>query len=264
MNLSFSNIAWSPEYDEEMYTFLSNNGYTGLEIAPTRLFPDRPYEYITEVQSFTKNLFKKYGLTISSMQSIWYGRNENIFGSDKDRQSIIEYTCKAINFAVAASCKNLVFGCPKNRNIPGGLDSMKAHKIAEEFFQEIGKYAQKSGIIISLEPNPVIYGTNFINSTEEAFTYAKKIDGIMVNIDFGTIIQNNENLQTVNDNIKLVNHVHISEPNLERIEHRDLHKDLVQLLLRNEYDRYVSIEMKKTEDITIVKRTALYIKDLFL
>lgn len=264
MKLSFSNIAWSSEYDEEMYIFLADNGYTGLEIAPTRLFPDRPpYEHIAEVQSFAENLYKKYGLTISSMQSIWYGKNESIFSFAEERQSLIEYTCKALDFAVVANCGNLVFGCPKNRNIPAGLDTVKAYKTAESFFKKIGWYAQKRDIVISLEPNPAIYGTNFINRTEEAFTFVKSIDGIMVNIDCGTIIENNENLEIINENIKLVNHIHISEPNLEIIKNRDLHKNLYRLLLENGYNRYVSVEMKDPGDIMVVKKIALYLKEIF-
>ena len=43
MKLAISNIAWSKEYDEEMYEFLSKNGIEGLEIAPTRIFEKNPY-----------------------------------------------------------------------------------------------------------------------------------------------------------------------------------------------------------------------------
>jgi len=263
IKLSFSNIAWSSEYDEKMYTFLANNGFHGLEIAPTRIISDRPYDHITEIQSFAENLRKRYSLTISSMQSIWYGKDESIFGSDADRQSLVEYTSKAVDFAAAAGCKNMVFGCPKNRNIPDGFDIIKAHETAKTFFLEIGKYSQKNGVIISLEPNPAIYGTNFINRSEEAFAFVKSIDGIIkVNIDCGTIIENNENLQIISDNLQFVNHIHISEPNLVKIENRELHKNLCRLLLETGYDKYVSIEMKNPGNIEIVKQAALYLKGI--
>ena len=38
MNLSISNIAWASDYDAQMYPFLKEIGYQGLEIAPTRIF----------------------------------------------------------------------------------------------------------------------------------------------------------------------------------------------------------------------------------
>jgi len=264
MNLSFSNIAWSSEHDEEMYAFLADNGFLGLEIAPTRIFPDKPYEHITEVRLFAENLRKRYGLTVSTMQSIWYGKSECIFGSDAERQSLVEYTNKVVDFAAAAGCENLVFGCPKNRNIPAAFNMMKAHETARAFFLEIGKYAQRNGVIISLEPNPAIYGTNFINRSEEAFTFAKSIYGVIkVNVDCGTIIENGENLQVINDNFSCVNHIHISEPNLVKIEKRELHKNLCRLLLENGYAKYVSVEMKNPGSIEIVKQAALYLKGLF-
>ena len=42
MNLSISNIAWKAEYDSEMYKYLETTGFNGLEIAPTRIFPENP------------------------------------------------------------------------------------------------------------------------------------------------------------------------------------------------------------------------------
>jgi len=85
----------------------------------------------------------------------------------------------------------------------------------------------------------------------------------MVNIDLGTIIQNNENIDQVIDDIDLVNHIHISEPNLEIIKNRKLHKDLSRKLKNNNYDKYVSIEMKMQENIEEVKKTIIYIKEVF-
>ena len=261
--ISFSNIAWPPEYDEEMYAFLAENGFDGIEIAPTRIFPDNPYGRVFEAQSFSENLKKRYGLAVSSIQSIWYGRSESIFGTDADKRSLIEYTKKAVDFAVAADCANLVFGCPKNRNIPAGFCIEKAHDIARVFFNEIGEYACKNNVIIALEPNPQIYGTNFCNRTEEAFAFSKGLIGVQVNIDLGTIIENQENLQVISDNLHAVNHIHISEPHLVKIEKRDLHADLKQLLSNNNYNGYISVEMKNFGGTEIAKQTALYIKEVF-
>jgi len=74
MKLSISNIAWSPQWDKEMYRFLQKSGYTGIEIAPTRLFPEAPYEHCSEAQTFAVWLKDTYGLSVSSMQSIWKKR----------------------------------------------------------------------------------------------------------------------------------------------------------------------------------------------
>ena len=98
MKYSISNIAWSQEQDGEMYAFLKQQGIQGLEIAPTRLFAN-PYDNLEMAHEYAVMLKNKYGLTVSSMQSIWYGVQQSIFGTDEDRDSLLDYTKKAILFA---------------------------------------------------------------------------------------------------------------------------------------------------------------------
>ena len=81
MNLSISNIAWKPEQDASVYAAMEKMGYTGLEIAPTRIFPESPYTHLKEARAFARQLKEHYGLSVCSMQSIWYGRTESLFGS---------------------------------------------------------------------------------------------------------------------------------------------------------------------------------------
>lgn len=261
MRLSISNIAWVNENDELMYNYLKEQGFLGLEIAPTRIFIQNPYEDFEKSKKFASELNQKYGLAISSMQSIWYGRTENIFSSNKERKVLIDYTKKAINFANSVNCKNLVFGCPKNRVSKNENDM----EIAVSFFKELGEYAKEKNTVISMEPNPIIYNTNFINYTSEAFKLAKLVssDGFKVNIDLGTIIYNNEEASIISDNIDLVNHVHISEPNLALIEKREVHCELSSILRKANYEKFVSIEMGKRENLDEVKETIKYIKEVF-
>ena len=43
LKLSISNISWDSKYDQEIYKYLLDNNIQGLEIAPTRVFPNNPY-----------------------------------------------------------------------------------------------------------------------------------------------------------------------------------------------------------------------------
>ena len=43
------------------------------------------------------------------------------------------------------------------------------------FFNILGDYAKLKNTVIALEANPDIYGTNFINTTKEAFSFVKKL-----------------------------------------------------------------------------------------
>lgn len=252
IKLSISNIAWVSEHDTEMYQFLNDAGFQGLEIAPTRIFPESPYDKLTEAKAWASELKEKYGLEVPSMQSIWYGHQEKIFGTKDDRKVLIDYTKKAINFAEAIGCKNLVFGNPKNRDtddVPGN------YPIAIDFFREIGDYALEHNTTIAIEANPVIYNTHFLNTTEQAVEMAYKSgsQGVKVNVDLGTIIYNEESIDYLKQIPEYINHVHISEPGLVLIEKRELQKQLFDILNRIGYERFVSIEMGNKGYLDAVK-----------
>lgn len=257
IKLSISNIAWEENNDDSVYTYLQNRCYDGIEIAPSKIFGALPYEDLQAAICFRDKIKNDYKLNICSIQSIWFGKTEKMFASAEDRKELKEYTKKAIVFAEAIGAGNLVFGCPKNRNINSHSD----RELAIDFFKELGEYANYHNTVLSLEANPKIYGTNYINFTKEAIDVVRTVDsdGFKLNLDFGTIIENGEDLVAVEKNIDIINHVHISEPHLNLIEERAIHCDLIRLLEKNNYDGYVSIEMKKQEDIALVYKTIDYL-----
>ncbi len=257
MKLSISNIAWSGEHDAQVYDYLQSAGFTGLEIAPTRIFPETPYQRLAEATTFSRGLKEHFSLTIASMQSIWHGCPENLFGSEAERAHLLSYSKKAIDFAKRMDCPNLVFGCPKNRISISAND----YAIAVDFFKELGAYALLHNTVLAIEPNPAIYGTNFITTTEEAFSLVKAVSskGFLVNLDVGTMVHNDEDLAVVTSNLDLVSHIHISEPFLQPIKHRALHKALARL----DYHRFVSIEMKNFGDLSMVVHAIDYIRSVF-
>lgn len=259
IKLSISNIAWAAEHDAGMCQFLKDTGFQGLEIAPTRIYQEVPYDKLVEAKEWALNLKEKYGLEVPSMQSIWYGHQEKIFGTKDERQILIEYTKKAIDFADKIGCKNLVFGNPKNRDTD---DIAGNYPVAIDFFREIGEYALEHNTCIAIEPNPTIYNTRFINKTEQAVELAYKCDcpGVKVNVDLGTIIYNEEDIYFLEQIPEYINHVHISEPGLNLIEHRELHSLLFKVLNAISYNRYVSIEMGNKGDLDAVKETIQYVK----
>ena len=246
MKFSISNIAWDAKDDEVIYDYLSHRNFAGLEIAPTRLW-NAPYENSERAKKWAEELYNRYKLEISSMQSIWYGRTEAICNSEEEKNALLDYTFKAILFAEKIKCKNLVFGCPKNRCIQSDKDVT----IIADFLAEVGQYANKHNTCFSIEPNPTIYGTNFVNTTRQAINLCRQINnpGIRVNYDFGTVIENNEDIKECLDNIDIVNHIHISEPYLVKINKRDAHMDLIKELEVLDYKGFVSIEMKKQDTI---------------
>lgn len=261
MKLSISNISWADENDFTVYEFMKTYGFSGLEIAPTRIFPNKPYDMLTDAAKWARRIKDKYGFEISSMQSIWFGREEKLFGLKKEREILMDYTQKAIDFAEVIGCKNLVFGCPRNRVVPDGINQEEAIC----FFKYVGDYAAAHGTAIGMEANPPIYNTNYINNTKDALDLIEFVNskGFCLNLDVGTMIYNAEDVEILVDKIKFVNHVHISEPGLQIIEKRTLHKELKNLLETERYDGFISIEMGKTENLADIKNVMKYVMDIF-
>lgn len=257
MRLSCSNIAWQQEQDGTVYALMRDMGFTGLEIAPTRFFPDRPYDCTAQMTEKSAELLKDYGLRVVSMQSILYGRKECLFDPDQ-AELLLKYLEQAFSFGEAAGGCNFVFGCPKNRIMPDGC----TEKDALPFFERAAESAGKHGCVLSVEANPPMYGTNFLNTTKEAFSFARKVPGLKVNLDFGTIVNQCENLKTVAANSDMIGHVHISEPGLVSVICRQEHRELAELLREQDYDGYVSVEMKQTDTDTI-RSVLSYVSEVF-
>lgn len=261
MKLSISNIAWDNENDAEVYEMMEQLQFGGLEIAPTKIFSKNPYEQLDIAETWKRKLESLYHLKISSMQSIWYGRSENIFRSREERKILLDYTKKAINFAEVMECGNLVFGCPKNRYV----FEEKDRDSAISFFRELGEYAINRNTIIGMEANPIIYNTNYINTTKEAIELIEEVnsDGFRLNLDLGTMIYNRESPDELKGKVKLINHVHISEPELKLIKKRELHQKVVNLLKQENYNGYVSIEMGNQKEMKVLENVMVYIKEIF-
>lgn len=261
MKLAASNIAWDRNQDKMAYACLKNYGFTGLEVAPSRVIEYEPYQHLNEAEQFALQLRNEYNLEICSMQSIWYGCQQNMFSSSEERIALMEKTCQAVRFAKAMRCNNIVFGCPIQRN----MAILGQENIASMFFKEVGNYAKFNGVVFAIEANPAIYNTNFLISTEEALFWAKELQpyGIALNLDIGTMIENKESLDILKNQLPYINHVHVSEPYLQPINKRNIHLELAEWLRENSYDGYVSLEMKKPESFYIWEKAIAYMSEVF-
>ena len=247
MKLAASNIGWCADRDDEILRVMAESGFSGLEIAPTRLFPESPYNHLEQAAGFARRIQAEYGLQICSMQSIWYGMEQRIVDSDDNRRELLEYTEKALRFAEAVGCRNLVFGCPRNRVYSGPED----FPVLEDFLLQCAEMAETHHAVIALEANPPIYHTNYINTTAQALELIKRINhqALKLNLDFGTVIENGEDLDWVTEGGSVINHVHISEPLLVQIKERRIHEELLQKLGSIGYQGFVSIEMNSKGNI---------------
>lgn len=261
LKLAASNIGWTAEEDPKVMELMAELGFSGLEVAPTRVIPDDPYSHNDQFAAYVAEVRETYGLEVCSMQSIWRGRTESIFDDEGSRR-LLDYTERALGFAQAGSVHNLVFGCPGNRNVPDG----KKPQDAFSFLAQCGQAAKERGTVFAIEANPPIYGTNFLNATADAIEFLAEMpstDGLSINLDVGTLIAMNEGADVVRRAMPVVSHVHISEPGLAPIVPRELHRELKAVLEDVDYAGYVSLEMS-THDYQSVRACLEYVSDTFL
>ena len=261
MKLSVSNFGWETEDNDKVYKLLKTFGIDGIEIAPTKIFGNNAYDRGKFAKEYFDNVKKVFDLEVSSMQSLWYGKNEVIFSDSEQRKRLLEYTKSAIDFAVMINCDNLVFGSPKSRVMRDKSDLF----IAKDFFAEIGDYSFKKKVYFALEANPAVYGTNFLNSTKEALRFVSdvKSEGLSVNLDIGTVIINDEDVKFSDDEMGLISHIHISEPHLAPLVKRKEHLVLRDILRSFKYDRYVSLEMSTPRNFEDLIKSSKYLSEVF-
>lgn len=263
MKLAISNIAWSEDYNY-YYQQMTDYGFKGLEIAPTK-FSDNPYDNLDIIKDVRKDLFSKYNLDIVSMQSLLFGTQDlHLFQTADSRDSLMSYLKKAIIYANACGSNVLVFGNPKNRVYN---DYKTDYLVAIEFFRELGEFAKTYSTHLCIEPNPKEYGTNFINTLEEAYSLVNDVasDGFKMIVDSSTMLINNDKPELINKVLSNVCHIHLSMPylkplNIEYTNYQDWILEFISVIKNSNYSNYLSIEMANVEKNNIVQSIELLSK----
>jgi sugar phosphate isomerase/epimerase len=269
MKLSISNIAWGIKEDENIASLMQQTEIKGLEIAPSKIVSE-----FSKINGIDVIKYKDYWLSkdieIVAMQSLLFGHPEmTIFYDEMSRENTFNHLKFCIDVGKMLGAKAFVFGSPKNRYIPTE-SKIIAKDIANEFFDRVGTYCHKNGVVLCLEPNPGEYGANFLCSTKDAFDFVQEVDnrGLMINIDTGTMIMNNEDYKEImRTSLDYAGHIHISEPFLNPIDpNRSIYNELANILKYSNYSGSVSIEMKAlTEDNNVenVRKALIFIKKIF-
>lgn len=251
MKLAISNIAWDTSVEKEIASILEDLNVKGIEVAPTKI-NSNPKELLDGDIIKYKEFWKGYGIKIVAMQALLFGCPElKIFENELKRNNTFEYLKLIIRIGGLLDAKVLVFGSPKNRDI-GRLKREVVENIAVKFFQGIGDYSSKYNLKTCIEANPPEYGSNFITDTEEAFDLVNKVNnkGFGLHIDLGGMLLSKEDFKELHNYKGKIEHVHISQPYLEPLNRKNLavYEKLVDTLKQDNYDHWISIEMKSSNN----------------
>lgn len=251
MRLAASNIAWDTSEDEIIARLLKSYGVNAIDIVPGKYFPD-PFKTSCADTIRIKQWWMSHDIEITGMQALLSGaKGLNLFDSSKSRHAMLEYLTEVCRIGAMLGATRLVFGSPRNRNLNGLLES-QAIEIAIPFFRQLGSIAQSFGVVICIEPNPSCYGADFMTTSMETAKIVREVAhaGIRMQLDTGAIIINEEDVHEVLQNCaSLIEHIHVSEPNLVPLgEGRTNHAKMAEALRQQLPNKIVSIEMLATKD----------------
>jgi D-psicose/D-tagatose/L-ribulose 3-epimerase len=250
LNLSVSNIAWPPEVDEEALDVLRNAGITALEVAPTRLWPHWVGASAAAAAEAARH-FARRGFHVSSLQAILFGKPEcRLFGSDNDRQLLFDHLTFCADLASGLGASHLVFGAPKNRELCGKSEA-DAFQIAREFFDQAGRYYQKQGLCLCLEPNPPQYGCQFVVDSAQGARLVQAVDseGFRLHLDTGCMrLAGEDPVAAIRARAHLLRHFHVSEPFLGDFDRPVTdHRGATMALEEVGYSGWVTLEMRASD-----------------
>lgn len=251
MKLSISNIAWPQNEEEFFLKQIKQWGCSGVELAPSRFWPNPHYINQEEINGY-KALLSRIGLEVCAMQALLYGRPElGVFRSPNVEQETIEFIKSLCDLAVSLSAPVLVFGSPANRQ-RGQLSMDEAFERAASFFQPVALHASKLGVCVCIEPlRP--QETDFITSAEEGLRLVRMINspGFGLHLDAKAVsAEPTDTTSVIHSCAGEFRHFHVNDPELVEINSTNQvnHNELGNALRGIGYKKYVSIEMRKMPD----------------
>jgi sugar phosphate isomerase/epimerase len=242
-----SNLAWDPADDAAVAAVLTDAGVAGVELAPTKIWPDPLTAAPAEVAAYRAQ-WEAAGLPVVSLQSLLFGHPELVlFGDADDRARFVAYLERIIDLAEQLGAGPLVFGSPKNRR-RGDLDPETAEARAAEVFAELGRYAGPRSACLCIEPNPADYGADFVNHAVEGASLARRVaePGFGLHLDTGSLTLAGDDIpEAIAGSIDVLRHFHCSEPQLAPIGRsgRVDHHAAAAALRAAGYTGHVSVEM---------------------
>jgi sugar phosphate isomerase/epimerase len=135
--------------------------------------------------------------------------------------------------------------------VPADLAMEDALDEAAEVFRRLGDAAAAAGTRITIEANPAAYGTNFLNTLDEAEAFVARVDhpAVALILDLGAMHMNGSFASVPARLPRLaprLNHVHVSEPDLAPAPADSAALAPVLHGLRHAgYAKAVSVEMKR-------------------
>lgn len=151
---------------ERIIKYIAMLGYNGIEIAPFTLC-DNVKDFTLEQRRSIRRVAENYNIEIVGTHWLLVKPPGLHIFLPEARERTKDYLIELIKFTHDIGGSIMVFGSPKQRNIPKGISKEKAYEIAKRLFKECSRVAQEYDVTICIEPLSHDQ-TNFINNAKEA------------------------------------------------------------------------------------------------
>lgn len=270
MKLSICNEVFEGWSLAKTFRYVKQLGYDGIEIAPFTIASS--VEKISkEKRDEIRKEAKKNELEIVGTHWILVttDKNLNLFNNTGEtNKETIDYLKEVVKFTSEIGGKIVVFGSPKQRNIPSREISEKAWNSAVLAFKEIGDLAKEEGVTVCVEPLSRDQ-TNFINNVHDANRFIGEVnhENIKLILDVRSMCDEKRPFDDViaegRENLR---HFHSNDCNGYIPGSGSAnYKQIVQGLLKIKYSGYLSVEVFdfKPDPETIATKSLENLKKFF-
>lgn len=268
MRIAVSTIAWNAAEQPTVLAALAAAGVTGLEVAPTTIWPAWQGATPDAAQRLRRALADQ-GFLVPALQAILFGQPDlHVFGDAASRAGLVEHIARVAALAGALGAGVMVFGSPRNR-LRGALDPAAAMRQAVQLFGELGAICMAAGTSLGIEANPVAYGGDFLTRWHEAAELVERVNhpGIKLHFDTAcTAMAGDDPVQAVATCAERIGHFHVSAAQLGPVgaSNEIDHAGIAAALRAKGYDGWVSIEMRRTDTpLASVLRAVDYVRGCY-
>jgi len=220
--LSVSNISWPNGHDDVAYRTLAEQGVRKIDIAPTKALTSVHKGAIdpAEVAVFNAHV-RSFGIEVAGIQSLAFGRTENIFHSDKESLADFQkHLSRILVLAEQVGARTVIFGAGNTRTV-GDLSDTEIRAKATDFFGELDAQVGVSGVTIGIEPVSTTYTNGaeaFGTESTEIVDFVEGFENTRYVFDSFAVQDSGENplllLNRATNTRALAAHAQIAEPAL--------------------------------------------------
>jgi D-psicose/D-tagatose/L-ribulose 3-epimerase len=248
MKFACSSIAFAPGEVEASFDLLAAEGITGIELAPTTVWPGWQGATPQAARELAQR-WQDRGFAIPALQAVTFDCDAGeLFGASERVARLEQHLAVVAEIASAAGAGVVVFGAPRVRR-RGELTIAEAIERAAPVLRRIARTFSDHGVALALEPVPPVYNCDFINTTDDAIRMVEFVGapGLAVNLDAAALWLAGERpsdyLPAAADWLR---HYHISEPELgDFVAPHAPHAEWLVELRSLGWKRWCSIEMRR-------------------